>query len=293
MDDTPRDRVLHLSDFHFWKVVVNPLQLLNKRALGNLNVFLRRRHEFHMDRAEQYIDALAATGVTTLLLGGDFTSTAHPAEFRLARAFADKLIARGFTLIAIPGNHDVYTFESTRKRRYKEFFGAFTPGKGLPVRVALPGGTPLVLVPTVCPNLVSSQGNITSAQVAETRALIAGAPAGPVLVMGHYPVLHRTHAYDSSTSRQLRNADALRTALGAPGRTVLYVAGHVHRFSHVQDPDHAGLQHLCSNAFFLQRHGDPIDGAFSEIHAGSESFRVFAHTHAEGWRRSLEPAAPL
>ena len=122
MADTARDKVLHISDLHFWKIVLNPFELLNKRFLGNANVIWRRRHEFHMEHAERFIDALAATGVTTLLLGGDYTSTAHPAEFRMARAYADALAARGFKIIAIPGNHDVYTFESVRARRFREFF---------------------------------------------------------------------------------------------------------------------------------------------------------------------------
>lgn len=288
-----RDRVLHVSDLHFWKVVLNPLALLNKRALGNVNVWLRRRHEFHMERADGYIDALAATGVTTLLLGGDYTSTAHPAEFRLARAFVDRLVARGFQVIAIPGNHDVYTFESTRKRRYESYFGAFAPAGGLPARITLPGGTPLVLAPTVCPNVVSSAGTITPAQTAAVQRLVVDAPEGPLLVMGHYPVLHRTHAYRSTRSRQLRHAEALRAALAARPTPTLYLAGHVHRFSHVQDPAHPQLGHLTTNAFFLQRHDDPQDGAFTEIGVGDAGFEVISHRRVGGgWQKTFEPRLP-
>ena len=289
MMDCPRDTVLHLSDLHFWKIILNPFALLNKRFLGNVNVILRRRHEFLMHNAAAFIDALAGTGAQTLLLGGDYTSTAHEAEFRMARAYADQLAARGFRLIAIPGNHDVYTFESVRTRRFTRHFAPYAMEDALPCRLALPGGTPLVLAPTVCANVVSSAGRIADAEVAHVRDLVETAPEGPVLVMGHYPVLHETYAYRSTRSRQLRNAEALREALGATGRSVLYLAGHVHRFSYVRDPRHATLTHVTSNAFFLRRHGDVVDGAFSEIHAGFEGFRVYSHTRERGqWQRSEE-----
>jgi hypothetical protein len=120
-------------------------------------------------------------------------------------------------------------------------------------------------------------------------ALVASAPPGPVLVMGHYPVLHETHAYRSTKSRQLRNAEALRAALGATGRRVLYVAGHVHRFSHVRDEQHPHVTHLTSNAFFLQRHGDTTDGAFTEIHYGAEDFRVISHWRDGAWQSREAP----
>jgi 3',5'-cyclic AMP phosphodiesterase CpdA len=285
-----RDKVIHLTDLHFWKVVVNPIALLNKRALGNVNVFLRRRHEFHMENAARYVEALRATGVTTLLLGGDYTSTAHPAEFALARDYVETLARAGFRIIAIPGNHDVYTFESVRKRRFEQYLGAYTPEAGLPCRVELPGGTPLVLAPTVCPNVISSAGRIGDAAAARVRELVAGAAPGPVLVMGHYPLLHETYAYRSGKSRQLRNAEALRAALGATGREVLYLAGHVHRFSHVRDTAHAKLRHVTSNAFFLQRHGDAVDGSFTELHCGTEGFEVLYHWHAGGWHTRTEAA---
>lgn len=288
MNEAPQDRILHITDLHFWKVVLNPFELLNKRALGNVNVIIRRRHEFHMENARPFIDALEATGINTLLLGGDYTSTAHEDEFRMARAFADELVRRGFKIIAMPGNHDVYTFESVRARRYRQYFGDFGPGERLPCRLALPGGTPLVLVPTVCANVISSAGRIGRLEVEKARELVASAPKGPVLVMGHYPILHETHAYRSTPSRQLRNAEMLHTALGETGRHVLYLAGHVHRFSCTQDAHYRHLTHVTSNAFFLQRHHDTVNGAFTEIRREENGFRVISHWHDTSWHAREE-----
>lgn len=285
----PRDTLLHITDIHFWEIVRNPLQLLNKRFLGNLNVILRRRRAFDTSHATAFADALVATGVRFLFAGGDFTSTATDEEFRQAATFLEDLTGRGMQVIIIPGNHDVYTFESVRKRRFERHLAAFLPAAGYPCRLTLPGGTPMVLVPTVCPNWLSSRGRIADADVDRVARLVADAPSGPLIVGSHYPVLHATEGYASGRMRRLRNAEALRRALvgAAAQRPIFFLAGHVHRFSDQHDPEAPRLRHCTTPALFHRhRHGD-ITGAFSEIHVGREDFLVFRHTLRHGvWQRS-------
>lgn len=278
------DRLIHIADLHFWEIVWNPLRLLNKRLLGNANVLLRRHKEFLVDRAEAYADAVAATGASTALLTGDFTSTSTAREFKAGAAFACGLEARGLRVWAIPGNHDVYTFESTRKRRFEKHLGRFLPEGGLPARVNLPGGTPLVLVPTVCPNLISSRGRITGVEAAAAARMIDECPPGPILVAGHYPVLHKTGAYESSWGRRLRNAGALHAALARAKGPLLYLAGHVHRFSYVSDPVQNRVFHLTTPAFFLHRHGQSEEGAFTEIRIVDNMFEAIQYTYDGIWR---------
>lgn len=282
---TPRDRLLHIADLHFWEVVRNPLRLLNKRLLGNANVWLRRRHEFRMERAAEFAEAAAGTGIRTALLTGDFSSTSTPAEFALARAFVDGLAERGITVHLLPGNHDVYTFESQRKRRFETHFAPFLPPGGYPARVDLPGGTPLVLIPTVRANWLSSRGGIRRHELEKVRELLEECPPGPVLAAGHYPYLHRAPGYRSGWSRQLANAEALRAVLAESGREILYVAGHVHRFSHARDPEWPNLRCLTIPPLFLQRHGETACGAFAEIHVERDGTAVYRHDRTDGWRR--------
>lgn len=290
---SPIDTLIHISDLHFWEIVRKPWMLLNKRFLGNVNVIYRRRHEFHMEEATPYGAHIAALGIKNLVIGGDFTSTATPGEYQRGKDFVDALAAKGLNIHLMPGNHDVYTFESARKHRFAQYFGEYIPDTGYPSRSTLPGGTPLILVPTVCPNVLSSAGNITDEAAAATRALVEACPDGPIIVAGHYPILHRTHSYSSGKSRQLRNAEALRAALGETGRPVLYVAGHVHRFSYTQDDRYPGLQHLTTGAFFLQRPGQPERGAFSIIRIDSDAFQVDWHERTDGWNGRRATPQPL
>lgn len=286
--EEPLDRLVQIADLHFWHVLKNPLRLMSKRFLGNLNVWLRRRHEFIMDRASEFAEAVAMTGIQTALLTGDFTSTSNRREYDMARAFVEGLSRRGLHIELVPGNHDVYTFYATRKKRFESYFREYLPSDGYPALRWLPGGTPLILVPTATPNLVSSRGRVTAAEVDVVASLLDRCPP-VVLVAGHYPILDRTYAYAQESSHTLRNAEALRDVLGASQRRILYVCGHTHRFSYVQDGRHMNLAHLSTGAFFRRDRKAGIQGEFAEIHVLRGGFAVFRHIHDQRWqRRAME-----
>lgn len=290
-EDAPRDILIHIADLHFWHVTANPAHLLNKRALGNLNVFLRRRHKFNMARAHVHIDFLGRVQSRQLLLTGDFASTSLDREFERARAFVDALCSRGYDIHLMPGNHDVYTFESQRKKRFEQHFSTFHPPEGYPCRRDLAGGTPLILVPTVCPNLLSSKGRITPEEVARTAELVRG--AGPVsIVAGHYPLLDDTPGYHTTRERRLRNAEALREALGACRHRILYVAGHVHRFSYVRDAMFPNLEYLTTGTFFGYNKREGLLGEFAEIQVFPDAFKVVRHTIGPGGHHCLQQGPP-
>lgn len=276
------DRFLHLTDLHFWQVVFNPLKLLNKRLLGNANVVIRRRHEFLTSQAPAFVERLESVDVRDVILTGDFTSTSTDAEFRAARGFVESLVSIGKRPIVIPGNHDVYTYESTRARRFDQYLGEWTPARSLPATSLLPGGTPVVYVPTVRPNLISSRGYISADEVIQTRENL-GRVSGPIVVAGHYPLLNQTYGYSMKRARRLNGASALRDALGKYSGLMLYICGHVHRFSYVRDPSYPSLNYLTTGALFRCDAASGATGAFCEIHVGPEGYRVLRHQPAGGW----------
>jgi 3',5'-cyclic AMP phosphodiesterase CpdA len=283
------DTFLHLTDFHFWEIVANPFRLLGKRALGNLNVLFRRRHEFVLSRVETHLEYVRSIGAPTALLTGDFTSTSTGPEFEAAARMARWLDDRGLNVLAIPGNHDVYTWRAHRGRTFEKYFDAWFPEEGLPAKRTLPGGVDLVLVPTVAPDF-QSRGRITGVEVEGVRELLRTANE-PLVVAGHYPVLHETYAYNAPPQRQLRNAEALRHVLGSSGKAILYLSGHVHRFSYVTDRDFPNLRHVTTGAFFRTAHEAGTIGEFSEISVNDQGFSVVRHTMRDNW--TVEPIEPL
>lgn len=282
------DHLLHVADIHYWKVVMNPFRLLNKRFLGNVNVFIKRRHEFVTSRATEFSDKLASVGPKNLLMTGDFTSTSLTEEFAMARGFVDGLKDRGLSIQLMPGNHDVYTFGSKRKGTFEEHFKDFIPENGYPTRVTLPGGTPIIMVPTVCPNIISSKGRITDKELASFETLLEQA-SSQLIVTGHYPVLHQTYGYSSKSGRRLRNAETLRGLMGASGKQILYICGHVHHFSYVQDPEFDNVRHLSSGALFRKDTKTGYHSEFSAIEITSDDFRVIQHRLEDKWKAVDSP----
>lgn len=282
-----RDSFVHLTDLHFWEIVGNPLRLLNKRVIGMANVAFRRRNEFQTQLAEPFAKAVARVGVQSALLTGDFTSTSTEREMEQGARFVESLESQGLKPTAIPGNHDVYTFESVRHGRFERHFKAWMPGEALPCQGTLPHGTPILYVPTVCPNILSSKGVITDEEIRAVSNLLS-AVESPVVVAGHYPVLVETHGYRIPPNRQLRNADALREALGRSGKTILYVSGHVHRFSFVQDDAYPNLCHLTTGAFFRRDRASGAEGEFSEIRVYASGYGVVHHVYTGDWQAQAE-----
>lgn len=276
------DRFLHLTDLHFWRVEVNPFRLLNKRIIGNTNVIVRRRHEFRIDEAQRFAKDIAALGIPDVLITGDFASTATDAEFQMGRDFVESLVRLGMHPVVIAGNHDVYTFEAARRRRFERYLGEWLPADRFPAVRQLGGGTPMLFVPTVCPNIITSRGRITPEEVEAVRRSLEGLDP-PIVVAGHYPLLNETYGYVMNPNRRMRNAEALRRAIGESEKSTLYVSGHVHRFSYVRDPDFPSLEQLTTGALFRRDKASGYAGDLSEIRVTPDGFRVFRHQFAGAW----------
>lgn len=291
-EDLSADRVVHATDPHFWHVTLNPARLAGKRALGMANLALRRRRLLRTDLAETFAREIAAQGPETVIVSGDLTTTSLEEEFAAARVFLDTLASLGPRPLVIPGNHDVYTFSSARRRLFERFLGDFLPAPELPARMLLPRGTPVVFYPSTGANVITSRGRMDREVIAQTAALVADAPTGrPVLLVGHYPLLPQTEAYREAWSHRLPRARELRAALAATGRTVLCAAGHVHRFSLVRDPEHPALFHLTTEPLFMRRAAHA--GAFSVLHCSPAGFQVSHCTRQDGaWHESPHPAFP-
>ncbi|MEO0650850.1 MAG: metallophosphoesterase [Planctomycetota bacterium] len=286
-----RDHVLFFTDLHFWEVVWNPFQLLSKRLLGNANVALKRRHHFPMANAEPFAELALKSGARDVIIGGDVTSTSTEKEFRLARGFVDELVQRGARVQIVPGNHDVYTFGVARRKTFERWFESLAPEEGYPARRTLPGGTPLVLYSNVRPNWIASSGEITAQALARVEALLQAGPNEPTLVVGHYPLLDRTTVYTSNKSRHCEGTEAFRAMLGRSGKPILHVAGHVHRFSSIADPEYPNLHHVTGPSFFNHWSKADREGGYLELESLAEGFRVHHHFKSSaGWdRETFEP----
>ena len=155
-----------------------------------------------------------------LVLSGDITQRARPAQFRAARTFVDRL---GVPLLAVPGNHDIPLFDLwTRLRRpYARHVAVF--GTELePLH-----SSPDLMV--VCVNTTRAwrhkHGEVSGRQVERVARLLAGAgPAQLRVVVVHQPVAV-TRAEDLPD--RLRGHAAALHRWAAAGADLL-MGGHIH-----------------------------------------------------------------
>ncbi len=123
----------------------NPHRLGWRRAVAQLELKgLGRARQF--DEAERLLARIAGQvgrlGVDHVVLTGDLTALAMDEEFERAKAALGPLALDPSRLSVIPGNHDRYTVNSARQRRFERYFGNLL-GSDLP-RHAGPSGYPFV-----------------------------------------------------------------------------------------------------------------------------------------------------
>lgn len=155
-----------------------------------------------------------------LVLSGDITQRARPAQFRAARAFMHRL---GAPVLAIPGNHDIPLFDlwARLRRPYAAHIAAF--GDDLePLHSA-----PDLMV--VCVNTTRArrhkQGEVSGLQVDRVARLLAGAGAAQLrVVVVHQPVAV-TRAEE--VPNLLRGHAAALQRWAAAGAD-LVMGGHIH-----------------------------------------------------------------
>lgn len=155
-----------------------------------------------------------------LVLSGDITQRARPAQFQAARAFMDRL---GAPVLAVPGNHDIPLFDLwTRLRRpYARHIAAF--GSDLePLH-----SSPDLMV--VCVNTTRAwrhkHGEVSALQIDRVARTLAAAGAAQLrVVVVHQPVVV-TRAED--VPNRLRGHAAALQRWSAAGAD-LVMGGHIH-----------------------------------------------------------------
>ncbi len=208
-------RLAQISDFHFTRPTWNPLRLSSKRLVGQMNWLFARKMCFGEGQLAALPQVLQQLRAEHVLLSGDFTSTALPAEFVAARAWVDQLPC---PWSAVPGNHDVYTLGAQWTNRYSRYFGE------CPAVRALNSSWTLVTVNTAQPSW-SSKGLFSIHSEHQLQQALNSIPRSQnILVLNHYSFLN-----NDRPTRSLRRAAALEQIVSQDPRIKLYLHGHTHR----------------------------------------------------------------
>lgn len=170
------------------------------------------------------VEALAALArqqrPDLLVLSGDITQRARPAQFSAARAFVDRL---GAPLLAVPGNHDIPLFDLwTRLRRpYARYVAAF----GAELEPVHRSRELLVVCLNTTRPWRHKHGEVSAQQVDRVARLLEGAQSSQLRVV----VVHQPVAVPRAgeASNRLRGHEGAIERWAAAGADVV-MGGHIH-----------------------------------------------------------------
>ena len=121
-------KIGHISDIHWLDTQgAKFTDFLNKRISGGINLLAGRARIHSTITAQAAIEKIKDLGCTHLIVSGDLTNLALPAEFNSVRIALNRyFIDEKMTIV--PGNHDFYTRESEQAKRFETCMYRTPPG---------------------------------------------------------------------------------------------------------------------------------------------------------------------
>lgn len=121
-------RILHISDVHVQVDYEHAVwaSIGWRRVVAQIELKLARRARRFREAPETLAALLREAeigGYDHVILSGDLTALAVDEEFERVRKALGALADRPDRLTVVPGNHDVFTPGSVRKRRFEKWFG--------------------------------------------------------------------------------------------------------------------------------------------------------------------------
>jgi 3',5'-cyclic AMP phosphodiesterase CpdA len=158
-----------------------------------------------------------------VVVSGDLTERAKPAQFRAARAFIDGIKA---PVLAVPGNHDVPMYRLLFMERVFAPFHAYRKHFSADLEPVYRDEEMLVIGVNSAFNWTLKGGRITLRRQRELGQLLAGAPAHLVkIVVVHHPLIPPPGAGAQEVLRHARRAMDLFSTAGVD----LVLSGHMHQ----------------------------------------------------------------
>ncbi|WP_295955661.1 metallophosphoesterase family protein [Rhodoferax sp.] len=170
------------------------------------------------------VEALAALArqqqPDLLVLSGDITQRARPAQFRAARAFMDRL---GGPLLAIPGNHDIPLLNLWA--RWQHPYARHCAAFGADLEPVFRSADLLAIGVKTTRAYRHENGELSPAQIDRVATLLAGATAAQLrVVVVHQPIAVQRAEDVKNLLRGHADAQRVWARAGAD----LVMGGHIH-----------------------------------------------------------------
>lgn len=280
-------KLTHFSDVHLtaeslgWRV----RDVLGKRATGWVNVrLLGRGHRF------RHANPVAATLVQDwrerkpdhLVFTGDATTLAFETEMAAAAQHLH-VGEPGFPpAIAVPGNHDRYTFAATRRQDFEGHFGPWLQGERVDDEMfpfaRKAGHVWLIAMNSSNATLLpwDASGRVGRVQLERLRKLVAKLDNGPRIIVTHYPIFTK-NLKPEPYWRRLRDWRRVRATAAECGIS-LWLHGHRHHWYILPVSDKMPFPSICA-------------GSSTQTKRWGYHEYTITDYHLEGLRRVYDPNA--
>src|SRR5262245_1391781 len=247
-------RLAHISDPHLtttgldwrWR------DWLSKRSFSwlNLHAFGRGKHFAQADHVLQRLGSeLAERNYDRVVFTGDASALGFDAEFRHT---ARLLGVERLPGLAVPGNHDYCTRAAASSGAFARRFAMWQHGQRADAETypfaQRVGDLWLVAVNSCKGNrwFWDASGRTGRGQLERLRRLLADLPAGPRILVTHYPVCI-ADGRGEGTAHGLLDLRAT-IDLAAAGGVVIWLPGHRHIFYRFQRPSVAPFPVICAGS---------------------------------------------
>ena len=239
-------RMALLGDIHAFQLFVKPWQLLNRRIVGQTNLWLHRRHHFDLSLLPHVVSRIGLLEPDWLVMSGDLTTTALKSEFE-AVAVELETLPEHIRLCMVPGNHDRYTFASHRLKVMEQHFHKVID-EAFPRLEYLTDTWQILALDSAVPRITSSRGRIGRQQYEDAKAHLQSLPDNQgLIVVTHYPFTTPA-SVRTSKHHGLEDRHRVESLLENRKAPVIYIHGHVHQ-PWVLRPAEPSLHHIvCINA---------------------------------------------
>ncbi len=268
-------RIAHISDLHFSKATFNPLQFFSKRWLGNINLIFSRQQDYLAERLFPLVSLFKELDVEHVIITGDLTTTSLRQEFLLASALVSQFKEAGFSVLALPGNHDHYTKRAFRKKLFYQFFDPPFDEQGIAVKPLGKGWRLIALDTAIATSLISSRGYFSPLLEKRLEKILSEIPSDEAVVLAnHFPFFQ----HDSPRKRLERGVE-LKNLIARFPRIKFYLHGHTHRHC-VADLRPNGLPIILDCGSTAHR----IDGTWNLIDITPSGSTVDIYRWEDNWQ---------
>lgn len=219
-------RLVLIGDVHVYQWWVPPWALLGKPLFGQLNLWFNRGRHIDLSLLEPTFQHAAGLKPDVALFSGDLTTTARTREFAQVAAAMRRYFSH-VPALAVPGNHDRYTYTSVLRRRMQRGLGEMTPSH-FPSTRHLGGRWHWLAMNAARPSMFNARGLVGKAQRDEVaRWLSSLTQRDGVIAVCHYPYALPEGVQDRASHR-LEDADAVAKLFSDCRARVVYLHGHIH-----------------------------------------------------------------